>query len=121
MAKRNKETIMAGLLEHCSIRATAQALGVSESTIYNYLADAEFKREHQERKRLLFEENMLQLQALHREAIETISRNLHCEIAAVEVRAAAIIIEQTRKDFETADVLTRLEILEEQNDLKKQT
>jgi hypothetical protein len=60
----------------------------------------------------VFEQNIIRLQSLHAGAVDTLERNLSCENPSVEVRAAQIVIESTRKDFETLDVLSRLEALE---------
>jgi bacterioferritin (cytochrome b1) len=67
---------------------------------------------------MVFEQNIVRLQSLHTGAVDALERNLNCENPSVEVRAAQIIIEGNRKDFETLDILTRLEKIEDEH--KKQ-
>ncbi len=113
MAKQtNKEKVLNALLNSPSIREAAKASGLSEETIYRYLKETEFKTEYTAARRRIFEQNIFRLQSLHAAAVETLERNLNCENPSVEVRAAQIIIESNRKDFETFDILERLETLE---------
>jgi bacterioferritin (cytochrome b1) len=79
------------------------------------LEDEEFQKEYRVARRLVFEQNIVRLQSLHAGAVDTLERNLNCENPSVEVRAAQIIIEGNRKDFETTDILTRLEALENEH------
>ena len=108
----NKEKALSALLNSPSIREASKQSGLSEETIYRYLKDVEFKTEYQAARRRIFEQNIFKLQSLHDEAVETLQRNLNCENPSVEVRAAQIIIEGNRKDFETLNILERLETLE---------
>jgi cell wall assembly regulator SMI1 len=79
------------------------------------LADAEFQKEFRAARRSIFEQNIVRLQSLHAGAVAALERNLNCENPSVEVRAAQIIIEGNRKDFETLDILQRLEQLENEH------
>lgn len=118
----NKEKVLNALLKTTSVIEAARLCGLSEKTIYRFLDDAEFLAEYKAARRRIFEQNIFQINALHNEAVETLRKNLHCENPSVEVRAAQIIIESNRKDFETFDILERLEILEKEtttNELKK--
>lgn len=115
----NKEKALAALLNSASVCEAARLSGLSEKTIYRFLEDSEFKAEYQQARRRIFEQNVFRLQSLHNAAVETLERNLHCENPAVEVRAAQIVIEANRKDFEIFDILERLETLE--NEHQKQT
>ncbi len=108
------------LLNTTSIIEAAKACGLSEKTIYRFLEDSEFKAEYQAARRRIFEQNIFKLQSLHDEAVETLQRNLNCENPSVEVRAAQIIIESNRKDFETFDILERLETLENVTETENQ-
>ncbi len=118
--QNNKEKALNALLISPSIREASKQSGLSEETFYRYLKDAEFKSEYQAARRRVFEQNIFKLQSLHNEAVETLQRNLNCENPSVEVRAAQIIIEGNRKDFETFDILERLEILEQENAQKNE-
>ncbi len=116
MPKTNKtEAALAALLNSVTITQAAKACGLSERTLYRFLEDAEFQTEYRAARRRVFEQNILRLQSLHDRAVDTLERNLNCESPPSEIRSAQIIIESVRKDFETLDVLTRLEILEAEN------
>lgn len=113
MAKQNnQEKALTALLNSTSITEAATKSGLSERTLYRFLEDAEFKAEYKAARRRIFEQNIFKLQSLHNQAVESLERNLHCENPSVEVRAAQIVIESNRKDFETFDILERLEQLE---------
>ena len=116
----NREKALNALLTSTSISEAAITSGLSERTLYRFLEDSEFKNEYQTARRRIFEQNIFRLQSLHGEAVETLQRNLSCENASVEVRAAQIIIESNRKDFETFDILERLETLESEHQKQDQ-
>jgi hypothetical protein len=114
MKMANKEKALTALLESVTISDAAIKCGLNEKTLRRYLADAEFQKEFRAARRVVFEQNIIRLQSLHAGAVDTLERNLNCEIPSTEVRAAQIIVEATRRDFETLDVLHRLEALEAQ-------
>jgi phage terminase small subunit len=108
----NQEKALNALLESASITDAAKKCGLSAKTLHRYLDDAEFQKEFRAARRVVFEQNVIRLQSLHSGAVAALERNLTCENSSVEVRAAQIVIESTRKDFETFDVLSRLEAVE---------
>jgi nitrogenase subunit NifH len=112
MKTANKEKVLSALLESATISDAAIKCRLNEKTVRRYLADAEFQKEFRAARRVVFEQNIIRLQSLHNQAVDTLERNLNCENPSTEVRAAQIVIESTRKDFETLDVLSRLEALE---------
>ncbi len=111
----NREKALAALLESATITEAAQKCGLNEKTLRRYLADGEFQKEFRAARRIIFEQNIIRLQSLHAGAVDTLERNLSCENPSVEVRAAQIVIESNRKDFETFDILERLETLENEH------
>jgi DNA-binding transcriptional MerR regulator len=111
----NREKALSALLESVSITDAAQRCGLSDKTLRRYLEDEEFQKEYRVARRLVFEQNIVRLQSLHAGAVDALERNLNCENPSVEVRAAQIIIEGNRKDFETLDILERLETLENEH------
>ena len=117
--ENNKEKALTALLECASVSEAAKTSGLSEKTLRRYLESADFKTEYKQARRRIFEKNIFRLQSLQADAVETLQRNLNCENPSVEVRSAQIIIEANRKDFETFDILERLENLE--NEHQKQT
>jgi hypothetical protein len=108
----NREKAVSALLESATITEASKKCGLNERTLRRYLDDAEFQREFRAARRVIFEQNIVRLQSLHAGAVAALERNLTCENASVEVRSAQIIIESSRKDFETFDILQRLEALE---------
>ncbi len=115
MKTANREKALSALLESASITEAAKKCGLSEKTLRRYLEDAEFQKEFRASRRVVFEQNIVRLQSLHAGAVDTLERNLTCENPSVEVRAAQIIIEGNRKDFETLDILERLEKIEDEH------
>ena len=109
----NREKALTALLESGSISEAADSSGLSRKTIQRYLEDKDFSEEYRTARRQVFEQNIVRLQSLHAGAVETLERNLTCNNPSVEVRAAQIIIEGNRKDFETLDILERLEKMED--------
>ncbi len=112
MKTANREKALNSLLGSATITEAAKKCGLSEKTLRRYLEDTEFQKEFRAARRVVFEQNIIRLQSLHAGAVDTLERNLNCENPSVEVRAAQIIIEGNRKDFETTDILSRLEELE---------
>jgi hypothetical protein len=108
----NREKVVAVLLEAATITEAAAKCDLNERTLRRYLDDAEFQKEFRAARRLAFEQNITRLQSLHGRAVDALERNLNCENPSVEVRAAQIVVEASRKDFETLDILERLETLE---------
>jgi hypothetical protein len=115
MKTANKEKSLAALLESATITEAAKKCGLSEKTLRRYLEDAEFQKEFRAARRVIFEQNIVRLQSLHAGAVDALERNLTCEIPSSEIRAAQIVIEASRKDFETFDILQRLETLENEH------
>ncbi len=111
----NREKALNALLESATITEAAQKCGLNEKTLRRYLDDAAFQTEFRAARRALFEQNIVRLQSLHAGAVDTLERNLNCENPSVETRCAQIVIESTRKDFETLDILTRLEKIEDEH------
>ncbi len=111
----NREKALNALLESVSITEAAKRCGLNEKTLRRYLDDDEFQKEFRSARRIVFEQNIIRLQSLHAGAVDTLERNLNCENPSVEVRAAQIIIEGSRKDFETLDILERLEKIEDEH------
>ncbi len=115
MKTANREKALNSLLESATITDAAQKCGLNEKTLRRYLEDAEFQKEFRAARRVIFEQNIVRLQSLHAGAVDALERNLNCENPSVEVRAAQIIIEGNRKDFETLDILERLEKIEDEH------
>ena len=109
----NKEKALTALLEAKSIAEAAKLCGMSEKTLRRYLQEDDFKKDYREARKLIFEQNVMELQTLHTKAIETLEKKLSSRSDSVAVRAAAIVIMQTRKDYENTEILERVEAIED--------
>lgn len=108
----NKEKALSALLSHNTIRDAATESGLSEATFYRLLKEPDFKSEYRTRRREVVEASIGSIQQATTEAIETLRRNLNCGNKNVEVRAAAIILDNALRGVELTDILERLEDLE---------
>ncbi len=120
MKTANREKAIGALLESATIVDAAQKCGLNEKTLRRFLADAEFQKEFRAARRVIFEQNIARLQSLYAGAVDALKRNLNCEIPSSEIRAAQLVIEGNRKDFETLDILSRLEVLENATETENQ-
>lgn len=71
-----------------------------------------FVDEYRKVRRGILENSVAKLQGLSHAAIDALERNLSCQNPAVEIRAAAIILDQTLKGIELLDLAPRIEMLE---------
>lgn len=114
----NKERVLAALINTPSIREAATACGIGEATIYRYLQDKKFLGEYRNARLQTIESAIAALQSATGEAVQTLTRNLHAENPAIEIRAADLILTHAFKGTETLDILERLETIE--NEFTKQ-
>lgn len=115
---KNHEKALAALLETSTVSEAAEKANLSPATLYRYLTDADFQKEYRKARRALVESSIGQIQSATGEAVETLRKNLTCENPQAEIRAAQIILDVAFKGIELLDVLQRLEILEEANELE---
>jgi hypothetical protein len=109
---RKQDDAIAALLSTSSIKDAAKACGVSDASLWRWLQLPDFAAAYRLARRQVVERAVSELQAACGEAVETLKRNLHCEQAAVEIRAAQIILEQAIKGVELIDLQERVERLE---------
>lgn len=109
---RKQEQAVAALLSAPTIKEAARSAGVSEVTLWRWLQLSEFAAAYRAARRQVVERAVSELQAAAGAAVETLKRNLHCEQANVEIRAAQIIIEQSVKGVELIELQERIERLE---------
>jgi hypothetical protein len=110
---RTQEKAIAALLSTRTIGEAAKTCGVNDATMWRWLQLPDFAAAYRAARRQVVERAVSELQAACGEAVETLKRNLHCENAAVEIRAAQIILEQAIKGVELMDLQERIERLEE--------
>lgn len=109
---RKQEKVLTDLLNGSTITDAAKTNGVSETTIYKWFNEENFKSEHRRLKREAFEISVSKIQHKTDKAIETLEKNLTCGNPNAEIRAAQILLDHAAKGIETMDILERLEALE---------
>ncbi len=109
---KKQEAAIAALLSTSVMKDAAAQVGISDVTLWRWLQLPEFEAAYRAARRQVVERAITELQAATGEAVETLKRNLHCEQASVEIRAAQIILEQAVKGVELIDLQERVERLE---------
>jgi hypothetical protein len=109
-----QERAVAGLLSTRTIAEAAAAAGVSSRTLERWLSESnEFVAEYRAARRRVVEAAVSQLQNATGEAVDCLTRNLHCGMPSTEVRAASVILDHALKAVELYELETRLAALEE--------
>ena len=93
------EAIIAALLDHGTIRAAAEAVGLSERTIYDRMSDGEFQAPYRAAKSDLVRAALLRINRHLERAIDTVAGIMEDEDnnAAVRLQAAQTIINNAGK------------------------
>lgn len=115
MQNSKEEKIINALLVYPTIREAGRALEIPESTIYNHLRNAKFKAKYNRVKSELLSQNTAYLQAKIAEAATTISEIMNNTENPPQVRLTACrtVLEYALKLTEAADIIPRLEAVEE--------
>jgi hypothetical protein len=111
---RKQETAITNLLSHGTLKASAAASGVAESTLRRWLKEPSFQAAHKEAKRELLDGTINRLRligaagvrALHDVAVDRKSP------AGARVGAGKAIIELMLRAVEVQDLAERLDALE---------
>lgn len=109
---RKQEEALAALLAEPTIARAAARAGVSERTLHNWLADAQFLAAYRAARRAVVEGTIARLQKAANAAYRTLRRNLTCGTPAVEVKAATVILDKAAAGVELLDLESRLVALE---------
>lgn len=113
MAKltEKQEIVLLGLVAGKSRAECAKLAEVSESTIYNWLNDEDFRKRLKNAQARVFDESTAQLHGLTALAIETLKRGLSGKAKAAEIRTAIAVFAQTTKlrEIELVERIERLE------------
>lgn len=112
--KPKDEKIMAALLTCGSVAEAERISGVSRSTIYNRLSDAEFKAEYDQRRAMVLNEACNTLQSSLTSAVNTIREIIENQETAPQIRlnACGLILQNCLRYVEQIDILSRIEELE---------
>ena len=115
MATKNNEQILAALVATGSVRAAAKAVGVSETTIRTRLNDPNFRAEYEKAKSEILTEACDALAARLTLAVDVLCDVLDSDAtpATVKVSAADSILRQGLRYVEAANILRRLDALEQ--------
>lgn len=110
----SNEKIMAALIACGSVRAAARAVGVSETTVRARLNDPDFRKEYETAKGAVLEEACDCLAARLTSAVDALSSVLDSDSTPVTVKvsAADAILRHGLRYVETANILRRLDALE---------
>lgn len=101
------------LLRCGTIAEAAAACRVTARTLFRWLNQPDFANAYREARMRTVETSISELQTATSEAVDTLRRNLSCENPHAEIAAAKAIIEFSLKGIELADMVARLERLEE--------
>lgn len=106
------EGVIVAMLTTSTIQQAAKKANVGEATIRRWLQRPDFASAYQETRRRTFESALSRLQVLSGSAVDTLRRNLNCGRAAVEVRAAGIVLEHACDAAMVLDLSERLYAVE---------
>lgn len=112
--KKNDEKILAALLASGSVTEAEKLTGVSRTTIYKRLNDAEFKAEYDRRRAMLLDEACSTLQSTLTTAVNTVKEIIENRKNAPQIRlnACGMILQNCLRYVEQIDILSRIEELE---------
>lgn len=116
MAKSyRKELAVVALISQPSIAAAAEAAGISESTLYRWLAnDAQFQKLYRDARKELVQQATSQLQRAAADAVKALEDVLRdaTASASAKIAAARTILELAFKAAELEDMEARVSELE---------
>ena len=107
-----QEKLIALLLTERTIDQACTKCGVAVTTYWRWMKDANFLSEYRAARRKILENTIARIQSITHDAIDALERNLHCENPSVELRCAAIILDQGIKGMEMFELAERLDMLE---------
>ena len=121
---RKKTQAISALLMHPTIERAAQAVGVTDRTLWRWLQEPDFATAYQRARNEVLTQSLSLMHKATGTAVATLIRNLKCGNPSVEVRAAIGLLDQTykgREHLETEDRLSAIErLLEETGASNKQ-
>jgi hypothetical protein len=104
------------LLTGANCPDVARQIGVNERTVQRWQNLPAFKAELERQRRQLAEQALSALQGLTDRAVTRLGRLIDSESESVALRACQFVIEQTREHIEQAEILERLEALEQEQE-----
>jgi transposase len=115
MQRKNDEIVLSALIAAGSIRTAAKIANVSESTIRTRLNDPDFRERYEQAKKAILTEACDALSSCLTRAIDTLREVIEDTKNAptVRVSAASEILRYGLRYIEVANILTRLDALEQ--------
>jgi hypothetical protein len=109
-----QERALQAVLSHRTLKEAALTAGISETTLWRYMRDETFSRRLREARREAASQALMGLQQGLGEAVKTLSEIMADGNASPSARvtAARVIIDQSRRAFETDELKARLDDLE---------
>jgi hypothetical protein len=113
--KRRNEQIILALLQHSSMEKAAQALGVSDVTLWRWMKKPKFQEEFRRARREAFSQAIARLQQSSAAAVSTLLRVMvdQSTPASSRIRAASCVLDNAIRAMELEDIETRLSRLEQ--------
>jgi hypothetical protein len=115
MPRRSRqEAALVALISEPTVKAAAEASGISQPTLFRYLQDAKFCEQYRRAKRSLLEAALGDLQKASSEAVSTL-RGVMADTSAgasSRVQTARAILSFAIQTGELEDILRRLEAIE---------
>lgn len=111
---RKRQLAISALLENPTVKDAAAASGLADSTIWRWMKEPSFRAAYGEAKRQVVENSISRLQKTSGEAVDVLRSVMTDESSPPNTRVAAakIVLELSLRGVETADILTRLDLLE---------
>jgi hypothetical protein len=113
MSKKGRDRLIAALLEQPTIAKAAAAAKVSERTARAWLSDPEFMRAFRQERRRLIDGTIARLQNRSVLAGYMLVSLLRSEDEGIKLGAIRTLLEYAVKGQDTAEILERIEALEQ--------
>lgn len=110
---RKQEQAIAALLSQPTVEAAANAAGISEKTLKNWLALPEFQAAYRAARQDILDRTVVRLLAASGKAIDTLEANLCAPRPGDQIRAAQTILSHATAGVELLDLAERVKALEE--------
>jgi hypothetical protein len=104
------------LLTGANCPDVARQIGVTERTVQRWQNLPAFKAELERQRRQLAEQALASLQGLADRAVARLGRLIDSESESVALRACQFVLEQAREHIDQAEILERLEALEQEQE-----
>ena len=113
--KKSYERAALALLEHPTVAEAARSVDVSETTLYRWMNETEFRDVYRAARREVVRHSVARLQRACRTAVDTLQAVMESgeSPASSRVTAARAVLEMAFKAVELEDIEERLAALEE--------